>query len=461
MDIHPAAFSMLLKRRPVHIGTMSLLLASVMTLSACSWFSDDDKKTPLPGERISILQLQTKLEPTDTELSGEGFVAPAPWVNEYWPQAGGYPNHTMQNPAFSSGEIKKLWSADIGSGSTDELPLIAQPVLYNGVIYTLDTDSEIRAFDASTGKKLWDRSVRPKHEDEDVISGGLSVSGNILFVTNGYREVLALDLSTGKKIWKSELNSPSRSAPTIIGDSVYVLSVDNRVAAFSVRTGEKKWEYEGLSENAGIIGAASPAANNDIVVAPLSSGELVALRVENGSVAWSEDLSSYLSRGGSSSLPDISGLPVIDKDLVFGVNYSSKIVAIEQRTGRRVWQRDIGSAKSPWVSGNSLFLVTSDYELVALGRDTGSLMWVKSLDSYINENERTEIPHNPLLWNGPVLAGGRLLLCAPNGTILVINPETGEKTAQFDSGGRVAVSPVIANETLYLLHENGTLSAWR
>ncbi|HOO50234.1 MAG TPA: PQQ-binding-like beta-propeller repeat protein, partial [Alphaproteobacteria bacterium] len=128
---------------------------------------------------------------------------------------------------------------------------------------------------------------------------------------------------------------------------------------------------------------------------------------------------------------------------------------------RRVWQRDIGSAKSPWVSGNSLFLVTSDYELVALGRDTGSLMWVKSLDSYINENERTEIPHNPLLWNGPVLAGGRLLLCAPNGTILVINPETGEKTAQFDSGGRVAVSPVIANETLYLLHENGTLSAWR
>ena len=328
------------------VSTLALL--SVLTLTSCSWFSGEDKKQPLPGDRISILELQTNLEPKDAELSGEGFVAPQAWANEYWPQAGGYPNHSMQNPALGTGSLKKIWSTDIGSGSSDEIPLVAQPVLYNGVIYTLDTDSTVSAFSASSGKRVWERSVRPKKEGDDVIGGGLAISGNILFVTGGYGELLALDLKEGKKIWKALLSSPSRAAPTVLGDSVYVLTVDNRLSSFNVADGKLRWEYEGLSEAAGIVGAASPAANNDIIVAPLSSGELMALRVENGSVAWSENLSSFVQRGGSSSLPDISALPVLDKDLVFGVNYSGKIVAIEQRTGRRVWQRDIGSAKSPW-----------------------------------------------------------------------------------------------------------------
>lgn len=87
------------------VSTLALL--SVLTLTSCSWFSGEDKKQPLPGDRISILELQTNLEPKDAELSGEGFVAPQAWANEYWPQAGGYPNHSMQNPALGTGSLKK------------------------------------------------------------------------------------------------------------------------------------------------------------------------------------------------------------------------------------------------------------------------------------------------------------------------------------------------------------------
>ena len=96
-----------------------------------------------------------------------------------------------------------------------------------------------------------------------------------------------------------------------------------------------------------------------------------------------------------------------------------------------------------------------------MGRDSGALAWVKPLDSYLSEGDKADTPHNPLLWNGPVLAGGRLFLCGPDGMVYIINPQTGEKAAQFDSGARVAVSPVVANETLYLLGEDGTLSAWK
>lgn len=438
----------------------SLTLALLLTLpamSACSWFSEDEKKAPLPGERISVLQYQSSMESSDPVLSGEGFVASQPWANEYWPQAGGYPSHAMQNLALSGAPLKKRWSVDIGDGSSDKFPLTAQPVVFDGVVYTLDTDSNLSAFSTLNGKRLWDISVMPADEDEEVIGGGLAVSQNILYVTTGYQDILAIDPKSGKIFWRTKLPSPSRAAPTIMDGAVYVLTVDNRLLALDAQNGQKKWDYEGFAEAAGLVGAASPAANSNIVVVPLSSGELTALRVENGATAWSDNLSPMVRMGGASALPDIRALPVIDKDIVIAMSYGGKIAAIEQRTGRRIWQRDIGGAKTPWVVGNSIFMISSNAELVALGRDSGAIRWVKELATFSQSAQA----HNPLLWNGPVFAGGRLIVIDPDGMVIDISPKDGSVIRTFDSGDPVAVAPVVANETLYLLHTDGTLSAWK
>jgi len=427
-------------------------------MSGCSWF-EDEKKVPLPGERISVLQLQRGLEPTDVAVQGEGFIAPEAWQNEYWPQAGGYPTHAMLHVVLSDKSLEKVWSADIGDGSSDEAPLTAQPVVFEGTVYTLDTDSEVSAFDLKSGKRLWKNGIRPKFEDEEVIGGGLAASKNILYVTNGYRELIAMNPKEGGIYWRATLPSPSRAAPTILNETVYVLTVDNQLLALEAATGKRKWDYEGTAETAGLVGAASPAVNNDIVVTPLSSGELTALRVENGSVAWSDNLSPMVNTGGAASLPDIRALPVIDKDLVFGISYGGKVVAIEQRTGHRVWQRDIGGAKSPWVAGNMIFLISSDSELVSLSRDTGSLLWVKNLSDYLQEKEDQD--RNSLLWYGPVLAGGRLIVTSPEGAVLEISPKDGTLIRLLNTGDAVAAPPVVAAGTLFLLHKNGTLSAWK
>src|SRR5690606_9382644 len=107
---------------------------------------------PLAGERISVLELSQSLEPDDAKLDAEGLVTPAPWKNEFWPQAGGYPNHSMQNLDLSQGQLQKAWEADIGEGRTKKIPLTAQPVVVDGCIFTLDTESKLSAFDVKTGK---------------------------------------------------------------------------------------------------------------------------------------------------------------------------------------------------------------------------------------------------------------------------------------------------------------------
>lgn len=438
--------------------SIGLVLISALGLSGCSWLGlDKDQKIPLPGDRVSVLELQKTLEPSDAALKAEGFVAPAPWQNDYWTQPGGYPNHSLQNVSLSEGQLTKVWSEDIGSGGDDDIPLTAQPVVFEGLIYTLDTDSNLSAFDIKDGKRVWQNSVRPDKEDEAVIGGGLAVAAGMLYATNGYDELIAMNPKKGGIYWRMKLTAPSRAAPTVLGDKVYVLTLDNHLTAFDAMSGKQLWKYEGFSESAGLVNAASPAADNEVVICPMSSGELTALRVENGSVAWTDSLSPSLQTGGASSLPDISGLPVIDKGAVIAVSYGGKVVSIDQATGQRIWARDIGGAKTPWVAGNTIFFITTNAELVALGRDTGALAWVKPLSAYDN----SENAHNSLLWNGPILAGNRLILTGSGESLLEISPTNGELLRKLDLGFHVSVPPVVAGNTLYLVSDDGTLSAWK
>lgn len=434
---------------------IALLLPVLLALTACG--IGDHDRAPLKGERISVMDLQQSLEPDDAQTAPEdAFNNPQAWHNEFWPQAGGYPNHSMQHLALNEGELKLAWSADIGPGSTKKLPLIAQPVVVDGRVFTLDTKSMVSAFNTKDGKRIWRASVASPDESDSVIGGGMAFSNAVLYVTNGYNEILALNPENGKIFWRKDLPAPSRAAPTIMDNRLYVATLDSRVLALDPQNGDMLWEYIGIGETAGLVGAASPAANYDIVVPVFSSGEITALRVENGSVAWSDNLSNLRAAGGLASLSDIKALPVIDKGLVIAISFSGRIVAIDERTGNRIWQREFGGDQTPWVTGNYVFVLSENNELVALSRDTGVIHWVTQLDKYARDDDDEK-----LRWSGPVMAGGRLILTSTDERLIEIMPETGEVKAQKRIGTDVVIPPVVADKTLYILGENGTLQAFR
>lgn len=444
---------------PRHKKFLNLAVATLL-LAGCSKIEDvfdGENKVPLPGERISVLELQKSLEPDDASLEAVGLVTPAPWRNEFWPQAGGYPNHSMQNLELGSGALQAVWKTGIGAGSTSELPLTAQPVVVDGRIFAVDTNSTLSAFDTKTGKSLWSVDIRDPSEDDPVIGGGISFSGGLLYATNGYSELLAVTPADGKIRWRKHIAAPSRAAPTIMGDRVFVTTLDNRLLALSAADGAPLWEYTGLSESAGLVGAASPAASNDIVLPVFSSGEITALRVENGSVAWTDNLANIRPTGGLASLADIKALPVMDKGLIVAVSFSGRLAAIEERSGNRIWQREIGGANTPWMAGNHLFLISLDSELVALGRDTGIIRWVTKLPRYENPEKRRD----EILWAGPVLAGGRLIAFSSNGLAAEVDPENGKILRQWETGHNVRLAPIVAGGMLYVLGEDGTLSAYK
>ena len=438
------------------IGLVGLLL--VVSLSGCDTVSDwfGSSKTPLVGERVPVFSERSELEP-DKEMASVPVVLPAPAVNDSWPQSGGFANYAMHNLAVSDSP-QIIWTADVGSGSSSSRILTAPPVVAVGKVFAKDAQGTVSAFNADTGALLWRVTLAPeKARDSDEFGGGLAYYGGKLFVTTGFAMVYSLDPATGKEDWSSTVSAPVRGAPLVFGDRVFVIAIDNKLNALAASDGSDLWQFAGLQETAGYVGGNSPAGSGDFVVAPFTSGEVVALRIDNGRPVWNESLiGARADVRAFGNLADVRGRPVIDRGLVIVMGSAGQIAGIELRSGQRQWDRNIGGSQTPWTAGRFLFVVTGNADVVAMVRDTGKVRWVTPLTQYEDSKRRT-----PVLWGGPVLAGDRLLLTSSLGDLLAVSPYTGEVLGKIDVRDRVRLGPVIANRTIYVLTDSGRLVALR
>ncbi|MBT7292969.1 MAG: PQQ-binding-like beta-propeller repeat protein [Rhodospirillaceae bacterium] len=437
---------------------LALLMTGAM-LAACDlapdWFGGTEAP-PLPGQRLSVLALEGAIEP-DPRIADLDVRLPRPYVNESWPQSGGYPDHAMHHLAGGD-NLALLWRSDIGEGSGDDGRILTTPVVAGGRVFAIDAVAEITAFDANTGNLLWRIDPRLEDDEEDGFGGGLAYAGGLLFATTGFGHVLALDPTTGAQVWRQDIGIPMRAAPVVVGGRMFVVTYDNQLWALSAEDGAVQWSNAGISETAGLLGAASPAVDNDIVIAPYSSGELIALRVENGRTVWADSLGAQrLGTGSLAALNDINGSPVIDRGVVYAISHGGRLVAIDVRTGSRVWEQDIAGLNTPWIAGEYLFVVTVDGDVVCLSRRNGRVKWVHSLPRFEDPGSRED----PVFWNGPLLLSDRLIVLGSNGDALAISPYTGRLMGRLEMPHGVRVAPVAANGTLFILTDDGNLVALR
>lgn len=462
------------------MNKLFLLIIGSFFLNACGTldlFEDSNKKSKLEGERLSLYDFEKTLQQDpETQFGMDGtenqtlITLPeslkggpdksislvAPWTNNFWPQVGGYPNHSMKHLNLTESEPEKLWSRSIGEGGSDRTPLTSNPVMADGKVFTLNNDSEVYAITADNGDLLWTKDVLKPGEDEVVIGGGLAYSGGRLFVTNGFNEIVCLNPKNGEILWRTETKNPVRAAPAAVPGRVFITTMDNQTIAFDADNGKKIWSHRGLNSEAGVLGAATPAVIRDAVITAYSSGEIYALQINTGLELWSENLSPLARVAGKTTLSDIQALPVVDSGVVYAASYTNRMNAIDGRTGEVLWQAPIGTASIPWISGNRIYVIETQGTLVSVDRNTGNIVWQTALQRFEDEDDREDV----IYWQGPVLAGKRLLVFGSNGTAQSYNPIDGSFIREWDTNGDILVAPAIANENLYLLSNEGRVSAW-
>ncbi|MFW6027701.1 MAG: PQQ-binding-like beta-propeller repeat protein [bacterium] len=432
--------------------------AASLALAGCSWFSkkeDDDKNSP-EGRRISVLTLEEKLE-ADPRIADLRVEIPRAYTNLAWPQPGGSPTNVLQHVALPD-ELREVWSVEVGEGSDGRARLTAVPVVADGRIFVLDTRATVRAFDERTGAPLWEVELTPEDERAWVgFGGGVAYDEDRVFVATGFGNVHALDAATGKEVWKRDIGVPIRIAPTALKGRVYVVTTANQINALNAADGLVLWSHQAISESAGVLSATSPAVHGDVVVAPFTSGELIAFRAQNGSQIWSDTLSRAARFTALSGLDDIAGRPVIDNDRVYAVSHSGRMVSIDMRTGERVWTQNIKSIQTPWLAGEFIFLITLDAELLCISARDGRIRWITKMKRYRDKDDKDD----PIQWAGPVLAGNRVYVVSSRGQGVAYSPYTGEEIFRFGLEDDAFLPPVVANESLFILTDDGELTAYR
>jgi outer membrane protein assembly factor BamB len=359
---------------------------------------------------------------------------------------------------LAAGErLTEAWSVSIGAGGGYRDKILAQPVVSDGVVYTMDSDAVVSAFELAGGSRNWRADTKSEDDDSTNIGGGLAVEGGTLYAVNGLAELVAFDAANGKERWRKNIGAPARSAPTVTEGRLFVVTIDDRLVALAADDGRQLWSHKAASATTTMLGQPAPAYADGLVVAGFGSGELAALRAETGSVVWTDSLASARGRTSLTDISAIRGLPVIADGRVYAIGLGGLLLALDLRSGRRLWEREVSGEDSPWVAGDWLFIVSSDQQIAAIQRLDGRVAWVGDLPRWEDEEKQS----GPILWFGPILAGDRLIVAGTNEDALAVSPYTGEILGRQTLSGAAALGPIAASGTILIVTNAGRLIALR
>ncbi|MNS64577.1 Outer membrane protein assembly factor BamB precursor [compost metagenome] len=467
---------------------VALLCGLAMTVASCGTVRNalpfglggqkEDVAKATEGQRISILEFEQQLAPS-AALSGRDFFLPGPQAATAWTQPGGNADNSVEH-VIAAPEFSIAWRRDIGAGSSRTRQVMAPVVADGGKIYVLDGEAGVTAVDAGTGAVLWKANVKVDEHDRGSrilgigfgggaagggFGGGVAVGGGKVFVSSGYRTMTALDAATGAVVWRSTVDLPIHGAPTVSGQRVFVIDVDNQLIAFNVNTGQQDWSYRGITEPARIMRASSPAVSGDTVIAPFSSGELVALRASNGQPVWQEVLSRTSRTSALSEIRDIAGRPVISRGSVYAISHSGVLQAMDIRSGQPKWSLPVAGVNAPLPVGDVVYVVSKAGELTVVNRESGQVYWTRDLNEgrvrqeggVLGIGKRTVRP----TWSGPILASNRLVLVNSDGEAVAFDPKTGVQQSSLKLGAAAFIAPAAYNGALYVLTDKGQLVSIR
>jgi outer membrane protein assembly factor BamB len=448
VSVDPSKKAVLLARRAALLAPLGLAGCSLFE----NWFAD--KKTPLPGKRESVFVDRRGLV---VDEGAAKVVLPPAVQNAAWPQAAGNPVHLMGHLSASDNP-KEAWKADIGEGGGYRAILMAQPVVLNGTVFTMDSDAVVSAFGLADGKRLWRVDTKPETDDSTNVGGGLGADGSTVYAINGLSSLVALDTATGKEKWRADLGVPGRSAPTIADGRVFVTTIDDRLFAFTAADGRQLWTHQAANPVTAMLGRPAPAYYRGLVIAGFGSGELAAVRADSGSIVWTDGLGASQGRATVADFLAIHGAPVIVNGLVYAISMGGLLVCNDVPAGRRVWERQVAGEDTPYIAGDWMFVVSAQQEIAAVNINDGRISWITQLPRWADPDKRK----TTLTWYGPLLVSDRLIVTGTNNDALSISPYTGEILGHITLTEAAApFPPVVAGGTVLLVSNDARLMALR
>lgn len=337
-------------------------------------------------------------------------------------------------------ELKTEWSRSIGDGQGETYNLLV-PAVYGDEIFAADNEGLVVAMDRHTGKVNW------KQELEVPVSGGVGVGYGLVLVGTLRGEVIALDVSNGEERWRSRVGSEVLSAPAVNGDVVVVQTQDDRVLALEIDTGTQRWSYESSPAVLTLRGTGAPLLTNQLAVAGLSSGKVVALDTGRGLPVWEQRIAIPQGRSELERVVDIDGGLLLSGRTLYVASFQGRAAALDLESGRVLWQRDASTSSGVALGYGSVYVSQAEGTVLGIDERSTTVLW--SNDSLARRG-----------LSGPAVFSSYVAVGDKEGYLHLLSQVDGRFVARtrIDSDG-VRVSPVVEGDWLYAFGNGGKLVA--
>lgn len=281
------------------------------------------------------------------------------------------------------------WSTPIGSDSAAGFA----PIFVQDSIFAATPDGHVARVNATTGTTLWNVDL-----DQDLV-GGVGVGDGVAVVNTREGSIIALDMATGKQRWTSR-TSTMASAPALVGNGVVVVRADDfRIQAFNSADGTLLWSYVRTNPDMSLKTSYRMVfVDNHTVLAAVPTGRLVALDIKTGRALWDVLAASVKGPIDLDAVTDVVGQPIVYSNDLCIASYQGNVVCygITQQGLSLRWGQPFSTAMGIDGTQSAILGSAIDGTVAAFSRQDGRLLWS---DQTLKNRGLT----NPVVFNNHVV----------------------------------------------------------
>jgi outer membrane protein assembly factor BamB len=280
------------------------------------------------------------------------------------------------------------WRATAETPGSFRSPIIDFAADRSRLYYACET--ALGAIEIASGARLWRQPIRPVPAGGDATierdrQWRLARAADCLFISESGRYlpgpigpyfVCAFDARSGARLWQRGLAQRPSGAATPAGRLLLVATLKGCIVALRQSDGGVAWQRQyARVGNRGTAPAIRVRAEGDLGAAQVGGGRLIGFRVRDGQLLWEyhqPSLTSVKAEEGESE-----GF-ALDRGTAYSLLNPGQLVAVNARTGRRIWQRGADGPRTPSWPVHLLddrILTVIDHTLVAVDRASGRTVW--------------------------------------------------------------------------------------
>ncbi len=242
--------SALTEVKQTHQSLMPKMTLDAAVTSDLLAFLKTGKAEPMPWTPSADFNI------TSTRIK-QAASEPHNWLT-YWGDLNGrHYSRLAQVTPSNVASLQSAWSHQFGASNIETVPIVA-----DGVMFVTGPGSNMAALDARNGRKIWDykRRLPEVHNYCTVMTNrGVGILGDRVYLATLDAHLVALDAKTGAVIWDVEVEDYRKGfsithAPLVVNNKVFVgvtsgeCALSGWVDGFDATTGKKLWRTHSVAQ---------------------------------------------------------------------------------------------------------------------------------------------------------------------------------------------------------------------